>query len=357
LTAGEGRAILAANGGRAVDYQSSRVNRRQFVQSAGVAGLGLLTGCGLPVSAPPQAAKVYRIAYLSGAGRSNSGNEQLSAFRQGMRDLGYVEGQNLLIEERFAEGDDQLAEPAAELVRLQPEVILVTGVTPVRVVLAVTTTIPIVSTGAGVPDLVASGLAASYARPGGTVTGLSTPSLEGKQLQLLQEAVPTLARVAILFDRATGRAQRPGQEPFEAAARTLGLQLQFVGASGPEDLEPGVETAIREHADGLFVTTGVLLSSNQTRIAELAIQSRLPSMWAQSEAVGRGALMAYGPNRVDLHRRAAYYVDRILKGTSPADLPIEQSREFDFIINLQTAQALGLTIPRSVLLQATEVIQ
>jgi putative tryptophan/tyrosine transport system substrate-binding protein len=333
-----------------------RLSRRQVVQGAGAVGLGLLAGCGrLSFVAPPQAAKVHRIAYLTGA--PSIAISLMPAFRQGLRDLGYVEGQNLLIEERHAEGDHQLAEPAAELVRLQPEVILVSSTLGARAVLAVTTTIPVVSAGAGAPDLVASGLAASYARPGGTVTGLSTPLLEGKQLQLLREAVPTLARVAILFDMAARRDQGSAREPFEAAARTLGLQLQFVGLGGPADLEPGFETAAREHAEGLYVATGALIASNQTRIAELALQSGLPSMWGQSEAVARGGLMAYGPNRADLHRRAAYYVDRILKGTKPGDLPIEQSREFDFVINLRTAQALGLSIPQHVLAQATEVIQ
>ena len=329
--------------------------RRQFVRGAGVAGLGLLVGCALPLAAPLPA-KHYRIGSVSGNAPTATA-DLMSAFRQGMHDLGYVEGQNLLIEERHAESLDQLADPAAGLVRLQPEVILVSAVVVARVVLAVTTTIPIVSTGTGALGLVASGLAASHTRPGGTITGLSTPSLEGKQLQLLQEAVPTLARVAILFDRATDRDQRSGREPFEAAARTLGLQLQFVGASGPEDLESGFETATREHADGLFVATGGVMSRHYTRIAELAVQSRLPSMWVQSEAPDRGGLMAYAPNRADLYRRAAYYVDRILQGTKPGDLPIEEPRAFDFVINLKTAQALGLTIPQDVLLQATEIIQ
>jgi putative tryptophan/tyrosine transport system substrate-binding protein len=243
------------------------------------------------------------------------------------------------------------------LVRLQPDVILVPGVAAARAVLAVTTTIPIVSAGVGAPDLVASKLAASHARPGGTVTGLSTPSLDGKQLQLLQEAVPTLTRVAILFDRATDRAQPVGREPFEAAARTLGLELQFLGTSRPEDLEPVFDTATRNHADGLLVGTGGVLGGNLTRIAELAIQHRLPSIWQLSDAVDRGGLMAYAPNRVAQYRRAAYYVDRILKGAKPADLPVEQPMTFDFVVNMKTAQALGIVFPHEIMLQVTEVIQ
>jgi putative tryptophan/tyrosine transport system substrate-binding protein len=327
------------------------LSRRQLVQGVGAAGLALLAGCTSPFS-PPPATKVHRVIYL-GAVPSNAQNTALgSAFRQGLHGLGYVEGQTILVDDRHANGIDQLAEPVAEVVRLQPEVILVPSGVVARAVLAVTSTIPLVS--AGADDLVAGGLAANHARPDGTVTGLSTPSLIGKQLQLLQEAVPTLSRVVVLVDTANPNF-RP--EPYEAAARTLDLQLQFVGASAPEALEGVFETAVRERAGGLFAPTGPLISGNQTQLAELAIQSRLPSMWQQSEAVGRGGLMAYGPNRAAMYRRAAYYVDRILKGASPADLPVEEPMLFDFIINLRTAQALGLTIPHHVLLQATEVIQ
>jgi putative tryptophan/tyrosine transport system substrate-binding protein len=216
---------------------------------------------------------------------------------------------------------------------------------------AETATIPIVSAGGG--DLIATGLAASYARPGGNVTGVSNPALAGKQFQLLQETVPGLARIAVLFDT-TNPIRR---EIFEAAAPALDLQVQFVGVGGSEELMTAFETATRGHADGLFVFLGPRISDNLTRIAELAIQRQFPSMWAQTEAVERGGLMAYGANRAALYRRAAYYVDRILKGTQPAELPIEQPREFEFIINLKTAQALGLTIPPPVLLQATEVLQ
>ena len=316
-------------------------------------GLGLLAGCGLRQAGKTPTARIPRVGYLSAAPPAAS-TARIEAFRQSLRDLGYVVGQNLLIDERYANGGDQLAEPAAELVRLQPEVIVVaaSGVAPA--VQAATTTIPIVSAGAG-PDLVAMGVVTSLGRPGGNVTGLSTPLLAGKQLQLLQEVVPTLSRVAVLVD-ATVPADFE-REPFEAAARSLGLQLQFVGARGPQDLEPVFATAVRGQADGLFVSGGPVIVGNQTRIGELAIQSRLPSMWQQSEAVGRGGLMAYGPNRASMYRRAAYYVDRILKGASPAELPVEEPMLFDFVINLKTAQALGLTMPQHVLLQATELIQ
>jgi putative tryptophan/tyrosine transport system substrate-binding protein len=328
------------------------VSRRTFVQGAGAAGLGLLAACGrLLGQAPAPAAKVHRIAYLS-AGPLNPANEfRVAAFRQAMNELGYVEGQNLLIEQ-FNANDAAFAEPAAEVMRRQPDVVLVPSTILVRALQAASTTTPIVSAGSG--ELVERGLAASHAHPGGNVTGLSTPNLAGKHLQLLQETVPTLACVAILFDTLNSGFLR---EPYEAAARRLGLEVQFLDTNVRADIESAFEAASRQHTDGLYVPLGPAISRNQTRLAELALHSRLPSIWAQSEAAGRGGLMAYGPNRTALFRRAAYYVDRILKGTIPADLPIEQPREFDFIINLKTAQALGLTIPQHVLLQATEVIQ
>jgi putative ABC transport system substrate-binding protein len=318
-----------------------------------MAGLGLLAGCALPGSAPPQAAKVHRIARLIAAPANPEQSIQESAFREGLRDLGYVEGQNLVIEVRHANGRDRIGELAVELVRLQSEVIVVSAAPNARAVLAATTTVPVVS--AGADDLVASGLAASHARPGGNVTGLSTPLLTGKQLQLLREAVPSLARVAVLRD-ANAPDPEPG-EPYQTAARTLGLALQMIVAGGPEDLELAFETAVREHAEGVFLPTGSVIANNQSRIAELALQSRLPSMWLQSEAVGRGGLLGYAPNPAAMFQRAAYFVDRILQGDNPGDLPIEQPTQFDFVINLKTAQALGLTIPPHVLAQSTEVLQ
>jgi putative tryptophan/tyrosine transport system substrate-binding protein len=330
----------------------SGLTRRRLMQGAGMIGLGLLTACGrLPRQAPPPAAKVHQIAILLGASPDSPASIFPSAIRQGLSELGYIEGQSIVVEQRNATGEAQFA-AAAELVRHQPDVIATPSVNDTRSALAATTSIPIVSGGNG--DLVASGVVASLARPGGNVTGLSTPVLVGKQLQLLQEAVPTLSRVAVLFDSNT---TMPARGAFEAAAGILGLQLQFVGAVGPEDLTPALGSAIREHADGLFVLVAPLLSANQPAIADLAMQRGLPSMWQASEAVGHGGLVAYGPNRPAMYRRVAYFVDRILNGANPADLPVEQPREFDFVINLKTAQALGLTIPQHVLLQATEIIQ
>jgi len=330
----------------------ARQSRRRLVQgSLAVAAITLLSGCGLRLPGSPTSG-VHRIAYLSTSGLSEGVAAAWSAFRETLHDLGYVEGQSLVIDERHGGGDELLAEPAAELVLLRTEVIVVPSITVARAARAVTTTIPIVSAGAG--DLVSGGVAASLARPGGNVTGLSTPDLIGRQLQLLREAVPTLSRVAILFDTTQPIFERAR---YVAPASDLHLQVQFVGASGSNDLESAFETVVREHADGLLATNGPLVSANQTRIGALALQSRLPTIFQQTEAADRGGFLTYSPNRVDLYRRAATYVDKILKGTQPADLPIEQPTTFDFVVNLKTAQALGLTIPQSVLQQATEVIQ
>jgi putative ABC transport system substrate-binding protein len=331
-----------------------RVSRRQFV--VGASSVGLLAGCGqLPWQASP-VRTVRRIGYQSGAPEASAANDaNMAAFREGLHDLGYVEGHNLLILLSRANGDDQLAEPVADLVRLQPEVVLAASSTVARALRAATTTIPIVSAGAG--DLVGTGVVASHARPGGNVTGLSTPWLAGKQLQLFQDAVPTLSRVLVLFDPAFYPNWERERERMEEAARILSLRLQFVGARGVEDLEFALEPAVREHVDGLYMTSGPLISANQARIAELAIRSRLPSMWVRSEAVARGALMGYAPSRLNQYRRAAYYVDRILQGTKPSDLPIEEPREFEFVVNMKTARALGITFPPEIMLQVTEVIE
>ena len=328
------------------------IGRRQLVRTGvGLAGLAMLAGCGVGYPRTQQSV-VHRIAYLSTSGLSEGIAAAWSAFRDALRDLGYVEGQNLVVEERHGLGDEFLKEPASELIRLQTEVIVVPSITVARAVQAVSNTVPIVSGGAG--DLVAGGAATSLARPGGNVTGLSTPPLDGRQLQLLREAVPTLARVAVLFDTTQPSFPRARSE---AAASDLHLEAVFVGASGTGDLDAAFESAVRERSDGLLANNSPLVSANQSRIGELAIQHRLPTIFQQSEAADRGGLMAYSPNRVDLYRRAAVYVDKILRGAKPADLPVEQPSKFDFAINLRTAQALGLTIPRSVLQQATEIIQ
>jgi putative ABC transport system substrate-binding protein len=328
-----------------------RLSRRRFVQGLGVIAVVPLAGCARwPLAPPPAAGKAPQITLLQGAAPDAPAAIFQAAIRQGLSELGYVEGENIRVEQGHATGDAQRF-LAAELVRGQPDVIVTPSANDTRSALAATTTIPIVNGGNG--DLVATGIVASLARPGGNVTGLSTPVLVGKQLQLFQEVVPTLARVTVLFDSHTAS---PARGAFEAAASTLGLQVLFVGVAGPDDLEPALESAIREHTDGLFVAVSPVLSANQPRIAALALQRQLPSMWQATEAIGHGGLLAYGPNRRAMYGRAAYFVDRILQGAKPAELPIEQPTQFDFAVNLQSARALGLTIPPHVLAQATEVI-
>jgi putative ABC transport system substrate-binding protein len=326
-------------------------SRRQFVQGAGVMGLGLVTGCGrLPWQAAP--AKVPRIAYVGGAVR-------YPLLREGLEQYGYTEGQNLVIDARSASGEsaERYLAIAEEVVRLRPDVI-VTGATPqTQAAKQVTSSIPIVFV--SVSDPVGLGFVASLARPGGNVTGQSDlfAGLSGKRLELLKETVPSLGRVAVLWNP-TNPATALEWATAQDAGRALGLELLPVTVHSPDDFVSAFEAASRERPDALLtLTDGQFAVSNAPQIVQLVVQSRLPTMYYSRDGVEAGMLMAYGPNFDSLYRRAAYYVDRILKGTSPADLPVEQPREIDFVINLKTAQALGLTIPQHVLLQATEVIQ
>ncbi len=331
------------------------LSRRRFVQGAGLAGLGLLAGCGrLPGQAPPQAA-VPRIGVLSTA--ADPADPPNEALRQGLRELGYVEGQNLIQEWRYPTGGvDQLAAAAAELVRLPVDLIVSQGTAPNRAARDATSTIPIVMTNGA--DPVKAGLVDSLAHPGGNVTGLASLSalLSGKRLEMLKAAVPGLTRVVMLWtptiaDRADEFAES------EAAARTLGLALQAVAMHDDGDLEPALDAVAQARAEAIFVQDNLVTRRSRARIAAFAIERRLPAISIRREFVEAGILMCYGPDYATMFRRAAYYVDRILKGTKPADLPVEQPREFDFVINLKTAQALSLTIPQHVLLQATEIIQ
>jgi len=332
-------------------------SRRQFVQGAGLLGAGLVVGCGrLPWQAQ-QPAKVYRIGLLHTA-TNHPDSPTTAAFRQGLHQLGYVEGQNVLVEYRETVDETDRAARAAELVRLAPDVIVVAGGNPtVRAARDATSTIPIVMAQAGV-DPVATGLVASIARPGGNVTGLTqiTAELAGKRLELLKETVPRVSRLGVLWPP-DPLDKRVEFGEVQAAAHTLGLSLQSLAVRTPEDLAGAFEAAAREHADGLVVLQEQLTRTQRTRIAELAIQGRLPSIYEAPLFVEAGGLMAYGVDLPDLYWRAAYYVDRILKGASPAELPVERPVRFDFTINLKTAQALGLTIPPHVLMQATEIIQ
>jgi putative tryptophan/tyrosine transport system substrate-binding protein len=332
--------------------------RREFLQGGlALAGLGLLAGCeGLPFRAQ-QPARIPRIGVLW------AGPQPFyEAFRTGLRDLGYVEGQNVVLEYRDAEGKAELiADLTAELIRLPVDVIVAAPAGVARGARQLTETLPIVvAYGDPVTQGLVVSLAVSLARPGGNVTGLTaaTAELSGKRLQLLQEALPGVSRVAVLGQTGSGSTST-GQfiKETEAAALALGLQLQVLGIGDPSEFESAFSAMRAEHAEALVVTPGSIISAGASAIIDLATRWRLPTIFESRLFADRGALMAYGPSLTDLARRSATYVDKILKGTKPGDLPVEGPTRFDFVINLQTAQALGLTIPQSVLQQATEVIQ
>jgi putative ABC transport system substrate-binding protein len=327
------------------------INRRSFI---GAATPGLLT---LPLAVEAQqAAKIARIGYLTS--KLGADPRLPEAFRQGLRDLGYVEGRNLVIENRDAEGkSDLLPALAAELVALKVDVIVTTSNISTRAARQATETIPIVFAVAA--DPVGSGLVNSLARPGGNVTGLSVLAAElvGKRLELLTQAVPGVSRVAVLWlPGALGeRTDKDMLKEAEAAARALGVQLQFVEARGPADIDRAFSDMTRARAGALTLLPSNLFLREHRRLVDLAAKNRLPAVYTLREFVDAGGLMAYGPNLADLSRRAATYVDKILKGAKPADLPIEQPPKFELVINLKTAKTLGLTIPQSVLLRADEV--
>jgi putative ABC transport system substrate-binding protein len=333
-----------------------RWSRRQFVQGVGVAGLGLLAGCSqIPFSrtAPvPQPSQVPHIGFLSAPSLA-SATDLHEAFRQGLTDYGYVEGRDILIEWRSAEGAlDRIPALAAELVALQVALIVVGGTPNALAVQRVTGTIPIVVAGSG-GDLVADGLAVSLAHPGSNVTGLSTPvELTGKSFQLLVDAAPGVTKICILTDMNLTDANI-----LEGFGQKLGVQVARLYVGHPEELDSALEAAVAGRTDGLFVPNTPLTVVQRARIIALAAEHRLPAIYGRRLFVDDGGLMSYQPRIADRYRRAAFYVDRILKGATPADLPVEQPMLFDFVINLKTAQALGLTIPEHVLLQATEVIQ
>jgi putative ABC transport system substrate-binding protein len=315
-------------------------------------GLGSAAGCGiLPPQLRPQA-KIPRIGYLSGGEQ-----DMTDGFRQGLAELGYVEGRNVTVELRNFEGQvDRLPAAVDELVCLPVDVLVTTGAAAAAVAKHATRTIPIVMAGHGSP--VEDGVVTSLARPGGNITGLTTMSREliGKRLEVLKAAIPGMMRVAVIWN--PGIAERAGEYPFvEAAASSLGLELLSIEVRESAALDAAFNHAVLERSDGLCLLDNVVLTSNPARVSALAIASRLPMMSANRSFVVGGGLICYGVNRGDLARRAAGYVDKILKGTKPGDLPVEKPTIFDFIVNLRTAQALGLTIPQSILEQVTEVIQ
>jgi putative ABC transport system substrate-binding protein len=303
-------------------------------------------------AAAPPAGKVWRIGYLiAGSGGIDE------AFRHGLRDLGYVEGQNLTIEYRHADNQrERLPDLAAELARLPVDVIVVAGENAARAAQQATRTIPIVLTAGA--DPMGIGLVASLARPEGNLTGLSLMSaeLEGKRLELLKEAVPTASRVGVLFNPASTNAIRLWRET-ESAARSLGVQLHALEVRQADELEHAFAAATSAGVGALIVWRNFLMETHRTRILQLASQRRLPVMAELREYVDDGGLMFYGPSLPDAFRRAATYVDKILQGAAPADLPIEQPTKFELVLNRKTAQALGITFPPTLLILADEVIQ
>jgi putative ABC transport system substrate-binding protein len=302
-----------------------------------------------------QAGKVARIGILSST--PSAAAQRLETFRQGLRDLGWVEGKNIIIEYRYSEGRiDREPELAAELVRLKVDVIFVGGAQPALAAKKATTTIPIVMAYAG--DPVGLGLVASLARPGGNVTGLSSLSDEvsTKRLELLKEIVPKLSRVAVLWNPQAASSARSWQA-IQPAARELGIQLHSLEVRSSKDFDKAFEDATRARAGALAIMPGSPFGLNLKRIAEFAAKSRLPSIFGETRFVDSGGLAAYAEDRSYNFRRAAFYVDKILKGTKPADLPVEQPMKFEFVINLKTAKQIGLTIPPNVLVRADKVIK
>jgi putative ABC transport system substrate-binding protein len=330
------------------------MDRRAFIGS--LAG-GLLAAPLSTAAAQPRE-KVPRVGYLSPGSPSDLARQRrFEAFRQGLRERGYVEGQTIAIEPRWAEGKyARYSALAADLVRLKVDVIVAVGGRATQDAQQATRTIPIVMS--VVIDPLGSGLVASLARPGGNVTGLTIMASDvvGKQFEVVKEVVPKVSRVALLWNPAN-----PGSAPqvreAEGAARALGVRLQTLEARDPQEIDSAFAAMTKERAGALVVLSDAILLNQRRQIAELAAKSRLPAVYTLREHAEAGGLMAYGANPLDLERRAATYVDKILKGAKPADLPVEQSTKFELIINLKTAKALGLTMPQSLLQRADQVIE
>jgi len=306
------------------------------------------TGAQQPVKAPT-------IGLLVG-GSASSDAVRIEAFRQGLRELGYVDAKNIAVEYRYGEGKpDRLIELAAGLVRLQVDVIVTAGPTATNAAKKATNTIPVVM--AHDADPVGAGFVASLARPGGNITGLSNlaPEISGKRLELLKEIVPRLSHVAALGTSTQSSAQILRET--ELAAKAFGMQLQYLDVSDPKDIAPAFQEAVKRRAEAVLVLQSGVLNSRRKQIVELAVKSRLPAIYYAPEWVEDGGLMTYTANAAELWRRAAIYVDKVLKGAKPADLPIEQPTKFELVINLRTAKQIGLTIPPNVLARADRVIR
>jgi len=315
-----------------------------------------LTLASVHLAEAQQPTKIPRIGFLAAVSLS-ANSARFEAFRQGLRELGYMEGKNIIIEWRSSEGKaDRLPGLAAELVRLKVDMIVSGGSTATRPAKEATNTIPIVM--AQDTDPVGNGFVASLARPGGNITGLATlaPELSGKQLELMKEIVPRLSRVAV-FGTSTRSGNAQSLKETELAAGAFGVKLQYLDILSPKDIETAFRAASKGRADAVLVLTSPFATSQRTQIADLAVKNRLPAIYDRAEFVEDGGLMTYSVSSTDLFRRAAIYVDKILKGAKPADLPVEQPIKFEFIINLKAAKQIGLTIPPNVLARADKVIK
>ena len=331
-----------------------KIQNRKWVRLFAI--VVVLTVCGARANAQ-QPKKVPRIGYLNAVSPSTI-SDRIESLRQGLRELGYVEGKNIFIESRYAEGKlDRLPALAAELVRIKVDVIVTSGPLPTRVTKEATSTIPIVM--AQDSDPVGNGFVASLARPGGNITGLSAlrPELKGKQLELLKEILPRLSRVAV-FGTSTQPGNAQSIKETELAAGAFGVKLQYVDVLVPKDIERAFQAASKTQADAvLWMVPSSVDNSRRKEIVEMAVKNRLPVMYPAPDMVEDGGLMTYGVSTADLNRRAATYVDKILKGRKPADLPVEQPKKFEFVINLKTAKQIGLRIPPNVLARADRVIK
>jgi putative ABC transport system substrate-binding protein len=308
------------------------------------------------IAAAQQSTQVPRIGFLTAISASSM-SARMEALRNGLHELGYVEGKNIVVEYRYANGKiDYLPAFAAELVRLKVDIIVTAGASATGPAKEATTTIPIVMAQDG--DPVATGIVASLARPGGNITGLSTlaPELSGKRLELLKEIVPKLSRVAV-FGTSTQPNNAQLLKEVELAAKAFGVKLQKLDLLGPKDFETAFRAAVKERAGAALVLASPVILSQRAQILDLAVKSRLPVIFPQYEYVEDGGLMSYAPSYSDMFRRAATYVDKILKGAKPADLPVEQPKKFEFIVNLKAAKQIGLTIPPNVLARADKVIR
>jgi putative tryptophan/tyrosine transport system substrate-binding protein len=338
------------------DNRKSKIQNRKLV---GIVALVVTLAIGGAAAEAQQPKKIPRIGYLL-AGDPASESTRFEAIRLALRERGYIEGQNIAIEYRYAEGKPgRNQELAAELVRLKVDIIVVAGGDPpIRAAMNATKTIPIIMVGVGL-DPVVAGLVESLARPGGNVTGITNlgPELGGKRLELLKEAVPKVARVAVLYSPTSPSGVLEVKEVLPVAAHGLGLTLQPWEVRSADSFEKVFAALNEQRPDGLYVVLGNLMNRNQKRVVGFALKNRLPSVCGRREDVEAGGLMYYGADFADSYRRVAYYVDRILKGAKPADLPVEQPTKFELVINLKTAKQIGVTILPNVLARADKVIK